>query len=147
MITISTAQVIFVPMLLLPSSASTFFDDVNVSLDITQKMVVGRDGLGNERFRVSLAPNSQRMPFAFNGLNGSNASLNYVSVNGNLLLLSLGYQLLAVDTLRTSSENANHATGARALPSTMRTTSASAPFATISPDAGTSATKRRKASR
>ena len=78
-----------------------FFKDVTVMLDGQQSSVVAQDGLGNERFRVSLAESQggRRGPgFAYNGYN--NPALNYSAVYGDLLLVWMGHHIIALDTLR-----------------------------------------------
>jgi outer membrane protein assembly factor BamB len=81
--------------------AGPFFNETNVTLEVQQQTIVGQDGLGNERFRAVLHEPGSRRVYGWNGFNGfNNPTLNYVSVNGNLLLLWMGYQVLAVDTLR-----------------------------------------------
>ncbi len=82
--------------------AGPFFGEVNVTLEPQQQTIVGEDGLGNERFKAVLhEPGSNRRIYGWNGVNGfNNPALNYVSVNGNLLMLWMGHQVLAIDTLR-----------------------------------------------
>ncbi len=78
-----------------------FFSDMNVTLEPQQQTIVGEDGLGNERFKAVLHETGSRRVYGWNGVNGfNNPALNYVSVNGNLLLLWMGHQVLAIDTLR-----------------------------------------------
>ena len=78
-----------------------FFADVTIALDPQQQTIVGEDGLGNERFKAVLHEAGSRRNYGWNGVNGfNNPTLNFVSVNGNLLMLWMGHQVLAIDTLR-----------------------------------------------
>ena len=82
--------------------AGPFFQEMNVTLEPQQQTIVGQDGLGNERFKAVLHEAGSRRVYGWNGVNGfNNPALNYVSVNGNLLMLWMGHQVLAIDTLRT----------------------------------------------
>lgn len=73
-----------------------FFENSMVLLDARQQSLVCLDGLGNERFRIGMGdPNARRgfMPF-------NNPQFNSVSADGHVLVYSLGFQLMAFDTLR-----------------------------------------------
>jgi outer membrane protein assembly factor BamB len=80
--------------------------DVSVAYD-AQQYLVAQDGLGERRFRIPLfeqggrrAPNVNR--------NAYNApALSYAGVNGGLMVLLLGNQVLAVDTMRLGETAAN----------------------------------------
>ncbi|MBI3840169.1 MAG: PQQ-binding-like beta-propeller repeat protein, partial [Planctomycetia bacterium] len=72
-----------------------FFDDVTVSFDSQGPVLVGQDGLGEKRFRILLNEQGRRPIPANNRYPGYNApALSYVSVNGSLLVLSMGNQVV-----------------------------------------------------
>lgn len=75
-----------------------FFNDMIVTLDQGQQGISGQDGLGTERFRVQLAEGATRRTVIYQGFN--TPMLNYTSVNNHLLVLCMGHQLMAIDTLR-----------------------------------------------
>lgn len=72
-----------------------FFDRATVEADpnMQQQVLVGRDGLGREQWRLSIKDRNDSTNFG--------AAVNYVRANGHLLLASLGYQVVAVDALGT----------------------------------------------
>jgi len=82
------------------------FEDVSIAYD-AQQYLVAQDGLGERRFRIPLfeqggrrAPNVNR--------NAYNApALSYAGVNGGLMVLLLGNQVLAVDTMRLGETASN----------------------------------------
>jgi len=85
---------------------SPLFRDVTVSYDV-QQYLVAQDGLGERRFRIPLFEQGGRRAPAINR-NAYNApALSYASVNGGLIVMSLGNQILAVDTLRTGETSSN----------------------------------------
>ncbi|MEX0676434.1 MAG: PQQ-binding-like beta-propeller repeat protein [Pirellulales bacterium] len=81
----------------------------NVSLSLTEdsrQYLIAEDGFGENRFHIPLT--EQGMRRMRNGRNAYNApSVNYGSVYGGLMVLSLGNQLIAVDTLRGGDASAN----------------------------------------
>ncbi|OYV95768.1 MAG: hypothetical protein B7Z73_01940 [Planctomycetia bacterium 21-64-5] len=72
-----------------------FYDRSTVEADpnMPQQILVGRDGLGREQWRLSIKDR--------NDPNNFGAAVNYVRANGHVVLASLGYQVVAVDTLGT----------------------------------------------
>ena len=81
----------------LRGSPGPFFQRSTVEVDTTmqQQMLVGRDGLGREQWRLSIKDGKDPNNF------GLNAAVNYVRADGHLVLISLGYQVVAIDTLGT----------------------------------------------
>jgi outer membrane protein assembly factor BamB len=71
---------------------------VEIDTNVQQQMLVGRDGLGREQWRLSLKDNNEANNFGF--------SANYLRVDGHLVLMSLGFQLVAIDTLGMPSTRA-----------------------------------------
>ncbi|HEX3871754.1 MAG TPA: hypothetical protein VHV77_15025, partial [Pirellulales bacterium] len=87
-----------------------FFDNATIELDQQQQSIAGRDGLGHERWRVSLADrNDQGNPYPLN------FSLSHARADGHLLVASLGFQLVAIDTLGGSDTLSSGKGGARVL--------------------------------
>lgn len=78
------------------STAGPFFHDTTIEYDQNTRSVFGRDGYGNRQWEVSLAEQGQgnSMPF--------NRNLTFAKGQGHLLMLSMDYQLLAIDTLGTA---------------------------------------------
>jgi outer membrane protein assembly factor BamB len=72
-----------------------FFESTTILYD-PQQQIVGRDGLGRERFRIPLSEAGQNR-FGYQPINATTA---FASAKGNLLFVNLGTQLLALDTLR-----------------------------------------------
>ncbi|HKD35162.1 MAG TPA: PQQ-binding-like beta-propeller repeat protein, partial [Pirellulales bacterium] len=72
------------------------FDTVSIAFDQPQQTVVGRDGIGHERFRVSINESGQRGL----GFQPLSPDLNFATAQGHLLVVNLGNQVLALDTLR-----------------------------------------------
>ncbi len=77
-----------------------FFEHATVELDQQQQTIAGRDGLGRERWRVSLADRSDHNPYQLN------FSLSHARAEGHLLVASLGFQMLAIDTLGSGKSGA-----------------------------------------
>ncbi|HXT59763.1 MAG TPA: PQQ-binding-like beta-propeller repeat protein, partial [Pirellulales bacterium] len=75
-----------------------FFEHATLESDQQQGALVARDGLGRETWRVALHERG--------GMNnmGFNPAINHVRVDGHFLLASLGYQLVAIDTLGASAK-------------------------------------------
>ena len=74
-----------------------FFSQTFISLDQRTPLIVGRDGLGKVDFRSTL--HGQRMPKV-----NSNSNYFYGLASGHLLLISLGDQVVALDTLGSAGE-------------------------------------------
>jgi outer membrane protein assembly factor BamB len=74
-----------------------FFQRSTVEVETTmqQQTVVGRDGLGREQWRLSIKDRNDPNNF------GINPAVNYVRADGHLVLISLGFQVVAIDTLGT----------------------------------------------
>src|SRR5882757_7408233 len=71
-----------------------YFTRTTVEFDQQQQhALVGRDGIGRERWRVSLNDPNDRNNFFYN------PTLTHCRADGHLLLVTMGYQLAAVDTL------------------------------------------------
>ena len=70
-----------------------FFEHMTLESDQQQGALVGRDSLSREAWRVALHERG-----GFNNM-GFNPAINHVRVDGHFLLASLGYQLVAIDTL------------------------------------------------
>ncbi|MBX3412093.1 MAG: PQQ-binding-like beta-propeller repeat protein [Pirellulales bacterium] len=68
------------------------FRSMTVEVDQGQS-IIGRDGLGQVRWRLPLVEPGQQPRFAIN------PATTRVKANGHLLLVSLGQQVLAIDTL------------------------------------------------
>jgi hypothetical protein len=84
-----------------------FFTTMTVAYDQQQPAVVGQDGLGVERFRYPLLDPMRRSQMGAGFTNLNNPALNHATVNGNLLVLFVGYQVLAFDTQYSRSGNTN----------------------------------------
>jgi outer membrane protein assembly factor BamB/predicted negative regulator of RcsB-dependent stress response len=73
-----------------------FLSRYTVELDQSNQQkhsLVGRDGMGRERWRVSLNERNDRPIY------GYQSSLAHGRIDGHFLLVSLGFQLVAIDTL------------------------------------------------
>ncbi len=71
-----------------------FFSDSSVALDQNGLAIVGQDGYGRTQFYIPLnEPNSPRRSYVVN------QSVTYGKTYGHLLVISMGYQILALDTL------------------------------------------------
>jgi outer membrane protein assembly factor BamB len=85
-----------------------YFDDMTISFDAQGPVLVGQDGLGEKRFRILLNEQGRRPIPTNNRYNGYNLPALYpVSVNGSLLVLSMGNQVVAVDTLAGAESSSN----------------------------------------
>ncbi len=73
------------------------FSTTNVTFDQQQQTIVGRDGMGKEKFRIPLHEGNQNR---FGGYQAFNMTQNSIAAQGHLLLLNFGNQLLAMDALR-----------------------------------------------
>jgi outer membrane protein assembly factor BamB/tetratricopeptide (TPR) repeat protein len=74
-----------------------FYQGKSVQLDQQMFQLVGRDELGRESFRLILNEASQYRSY-FYGYNS-----NYAVVDGHLLIINTGFQVLAIDTLRSDN--------------------------------------------
>jgi outer membrane protein assembly factor BamB len=84
-----------------------FYEFSNLCIDQQQQSLVGVDGLGHERWRVPLRdPNQAGMNATFFG----NGQMNPARVNGHVVLVSMGNQILAIDSLGSGNND-----GARVL--------------------------------
>lgn len=70
-----------------------YFADQTVEMDQSQQGLVGRNALGIEQWRVSLGDPQNRRPMNLN------PSISHVRADGHLLMLSLGYEIVAIDVL------------------------------------------------
>jgi outer membrane protein assembly factor BamB len=82
------------------------FKDTTISFDMQQQFLAAEDGLGERRFRIQLNEQGARRVVVNRSLYNT-PQPNYVSVNGGLLVLSLGNQLMALDTLRLGDPSSN----------------------------------------
>jgi outer membrane protein assembly factor BamB len=84
----------------LRGSPGKFFQRSTVEIDtnLQQQTLVGRDGLGREQWRLSIKDGNEANNFGF--------SANYLRTDGHLILMSLGFQLVAIDTLGMPSTRA-----------------------------------------
>ncbi len=89
-------------------ASGPLFQGVSMSLVFDrQPDLVVQNGLGEKRLRVPLAEGTSR-PIPTINRNAYNApAKDYVSVNSGLVVLSLGNQVLAVDTLRGGYSSSN----------------------------------------
>ena len=77
----------------LRGSPGPFFSDLSIQFDQNRRMLIGSDGLGQERWQVSLAEDGQQQFFAHN------RNLTHIKACGHLLVLAMGFKIIAVDTL------------------------------------------------
>lgn len=77
-----------------------FFERATIEVDanMQQNALLGRDGLGREQWRLPLRDRNDNL--------GLNPAIDYVRADGHLVVLSLGYQLVGIDTLGTPSSGA-----------------------------------------
>ncbi|MBL9081045.1 MAG: PQQ-binding-like beta-propeller repeat protein [Planctomycetales bacterium] len=69
------------------------FRDLVIEMDQPQQALVALDKYGAERWRISLSEPSRR------GVNQYNPIVSHVRADGHLLIVSLGHELVAIDTL------------------------------------------------
>lgn len=81
-------------------SPQPFFERATIEVDanMQQNALLGRDGLGREQWRLPLRDRNDNL--------GLNPAIDYVRADGHLVVLSLGYQLIGIDTLGTSGSGA-----------------------------------------
>jgi outer membrane protein assembly factor BamB len=77
----------------LRGSRDPHFRDVLLQYDYNRRSVVAYDASGHEKWQVALSPNNQQQYFSFN------TSFTHGCAKGHLLLLSLGWKVIAIDTL------------------------------------------------
>lgn len=82
----------------LRGSRNPFFEGVQIELDQPRQSLVARDGLGKEKWHVSLIERGERNAYGFN------PTLSHCRVDGHLLIVSVGFQLIAIDTLGASPD-------------------------------------------
>jgi outer membrane protein assembly factor BamB/tetratricopeptide (TPR) repeat protein len=76
-------------------SSGPFFGDLSLHFDDMRHSLLGRDGYGRTLWELSLLSEGQRMNFAY----GGSRNLVQARIKGHLLLVALGWKLLAIDTL------------------------------------------------
>jgi outer membrane protein assembly factor BamB len=79
-------------------SGAPFLSDLSVHFDDNSQLLVANDGLGRERWHVSLAAEGQRQNLTF-----SNPAWSYARVQGHLLVIAAGMKIIAIDTLGAGS--------------------------------------------
>jgi outer membrane protein assembly factor BamB len=86
---------------------SSLYRDVNFSILFdAQQYLVADDGYGVNRFRVLLSEQGMRRATQVRSAY-SMPSISYTSLHGGLVVLSMGTQLMAIDTLRSGDSLAN----------------------------------------
>ena len=73
------------------------FDNLTIALD-RQRVLTGRDDLGEEQFRISLAQDGNAAPYP------GSVGLTRGKAAGHLLIISYGFEVIAIDTLGTSGD-------------------------------------------
>ncbi|MBN2473024.1 MAG: PQQ-binding-like beta-propeller repeat protein [Pirellulales bacterium] len=74
-------------------TSSPFFSETTLRFDQARRTLLAYDALGRERWGVSLVDSGSPTSLLFN------PSQTQAHVRGHLLLLSMGYQVMAIDTL------------------------------------------------
>ncbi len=77
-----------------------YFRNISIEMDQPQQALLGLDQYGVERWRVSLSEPSRR------GVNQYNPIVSHLRADGHLLVVSLGHEIVAVDTLGNGSKGA-----------------------------------------
>ena len=72
-----------------------FFADVSLHFDDMRHVLMACDGYGRTQWELSLVAEGQRMNFGY----GANRNLVQARIKGHLLLVVLGWKILAIDTL------------------------------------------------
>jgi outer membrane protein assembly factor BamB/tetratricopeptide (TPR) repeat protein len=80
----------------LTGSLAPFYEHATLCVDQQQQSLVGFDGLGRERWRVPLRDTTSNNP---NHTFFGNGQMNPARVSGHVVLVSMGYQIMAIDTL------------------------------------------------
>ncbi len=99
----------------LRGQSGPIFSDTKLLLEPQQRWIAGQDGLGKEWFRVdlNLAQQQSDEDIAFRpGMRQSmhhDVTLNHARANGHLLVVALGGQVVAIDTLRGRAERFDEA--------------------------------------
>ena len=73
--------------------AKPYFSDTALHFDDARHMIFGSDGWGRQQWQVSLAADEQRQNFAYN------RAWTHARAEGHLLLVMLGWKIMAIDTL------------------------------------------------
>ena len=73
-------------------SLEPFFPDLSLQFDPSRQTIVGFDGWGRERWPVSLSQDRQRQVFPY-------SASAQARLNGHLLLVTVGWKLVAIDML------------------------------------------------
>ncbi|HTQ39949.1 MAG TPA: PQQ-binding-like beta-propeller repeat protein, partial [Pirellulales bacterium] len=72
-----------------------FFSNVLLGRDLQHQEIVGVDGLGKNLFQISLADPNRMSMYRSNAIN------DYAFVQGHILIVCTGYQVVGLDTLQT----------------------------------------------
>jgi hypothetical protein len=91
-----------------PGAAGPFFRDLTVSLDLRTQILLGRDGLGNSRFRIPILEQRARDLSARRFNVYAAPPVSQVSIHGGLLVLSMSDQVIAIDTMRAGGRSTNN---------------------------------------
>ncbi len=83
--------------LTLRGNRDAYFRDLSLQFDYNRRAIIAYDGLGHEKWQVPLTANGQQQYYAFNSTG------NHGSTVGHLLLVSLGWKIIAIDTLGVGS--------------------------------------------
>jgi len=70
-----------------------FFADSSIHYDESRHLLLGSDGWGRQQWQLSLAAEGQRQNFAFNRV------WTHARAQNHLLLVVLGWKIMAIDTL------------------------------------------------
>ena len=75
-----------------------YFERFNIEMDQPQQALVAHDEYGIERWRVSLTDAGRR------GINQVNPMVSHIRADGHLIVVSVGHELIAIDTLGTGGK-------------------------------------------
>jgi outer membrane protein assembly factor BamB len=75
-----------------------YFRDLALQFDYNRRAVIAYDPLGREKWQVPLTANGQQQYYY-----SFNSNMTHGCANGHLLLLCLGWKVIAIDTLGTGS--------------------------------------------
>jgi len=84
----------------LRGSPGPFLSDLSIQFSADRRTIIGTDGLGQERWQVSLAEDAQQKAFAYN------TQLTDAKACGHLLVLAMGLKIVAIDTLGADAKGA-----------------------------------------
>lgn len=76
-----------------------YFQRSVIEMDQPQQAIVAHDEFGVERWRVSLTEANRR------GINQVNPMVSHIRSDGHLIIVSIGHELIAIDTLGTGGRN------------------------------------------